>query len=138
MFNYKQRGSEVLPANSKARPQSGYSSKIASNLQPMLWSGRLLSSFIALQRCCRADRHCEWRATIRTKGSDMFEVNIPRVVTALVRRRADRRHAIQDLEECSRDVAAGLIEPIGHWGLPNCCLNQSQVTCPRFERGVRL
>src|ERR1700730_11181419 len=40
-----------------------------------------------------------------------IEIGVPPVGTALVRRRADRRRVIQDLEECSRDVAAGLIVP---------------------------
>jgi DNA-binding transcriptional LysR family regulator len=39
-----------------------------------------------------------------------IEIGVPPVETALVRRRADRRRAIRDLEECSRDVAAGLVE----------------------------
>jgi LysR family transcriptional regulator, benzoate and cis,cis-muconate-responsive activator of ben and cat genes len=43
-----------------------------------------------------------------------IEIGVPPVGTALVRRRADRRRAIQDLEECSRDVAAGLIETVEH------------------------
>jgi hypothetical protein len=47
-------------------------------------------------------------------GIRYVEVSIHRVATALVRHRADRRRAIQDLEECSRDVAAGLIETIEH------------------------
>jgi hypothetical protein len=42
------------------------------------------------------------------------EIGVPPVATALVRRRADRRRAIQDLEECSRDVAAGLIDTVVH------------------------
>jgi DNA-binding transcriptional LysR family regulator len=37
-----------------------------------------------------------------------IEIGLPPVGTALVRRRADRRRVIQDLEECSRDVAVGL------------------------------
>jgi hypothetical protein len=34
------------------------------------------------------------------------------VATALVRRRADRRRVITDLEKCSHDVAAGLVDPL--------------------------
>jgi DNA-binding transcriptional LysR family regulator len=47
-------------------------------------------------------------------GIRYVEINIPPVATALVRRRADRRRAIQDLEECARDVAAGLVETAEH------------------------
>jgi DNA-binding transcriptional LysR family regulator len=43
-----------------------------------------------------------------------IEIDVPPVGTALVRRRADRRRAIRDLEECSRDVAAGLVETVEH------------------------
>jgi hypothetical protein len=43
-----------------------------------------------------------------------IEIGVPPVATALVRRRADRRRAIQDLEECSRDVAAGLVDTVVH------------------------
>lgn len=39
-----------------------------------------------------------------------IEIGVAPVETALVRRRVDRRRAIQDLEECSRDVAAGLVD----------------------------
>jgi DNA-binding transcriptional LysR family regulator len=39
-------------------------------------------------------------------------IDLPPVATALVRRRADRRRVIGDLEKCSRDVAAGLIDPL--------------------------
>jgi hypothetical protein len=42
-----------------------------------------------------------------------IEIDVPPVGTAFVRRRADRRRAIQDLEECSRDVAAGLVDVAG-------------------------
>jgi len=42
-----------------------------------------------------------------------IDIDVPPVGTALVRRRADRRRAIQDLEECSREVAAGLIDTVG-------------------------
>jgi LysR family transcriptional regulator, benzoate and cis,cis-muconate-responsive activator of ben and cat genes len=38
------------------------------------------------------------------------EIGVAPVETALVRRRADRRSAIQDLEACSRDIAAGLVD----------------------------
>jgi LysR family transcriptional regulator, benzoate and cis,cis-muconate-responsive activator of ben and cat genes len=37
-----------------------------------------------------------------------IEIGVPPVGTALVRRRADRRRAIRDLEECSRDVAGAV------------------------------
>jgi DNA-binding transcriptional LysR family regulator len=47
-------------------------------------------------------------------GIRYVEIDIPPVATGLVRRRADRRRAIQDLEECSRDVAAGLVETVEH------------------------
>jgi DNA-binding transcriptional LysR family regulator len=43
-------------------------------------------------------------------GIRYIEVDTPPVGTALVRRRADRRRAIQDIEECSRDVGAGLVD----------------------------
>jgi DNA-binding transcriptional LysR family regulator len=39
-----------------------------------------------------------------------IEIGVPLVGTALVRRRDDRRRAIQDLEEGSLDVAAGLVD----------------------------
>jgi DNA-binding transcriptional LysR family regulator len=42
-----------------------------------------------------------------------IEIGVPPVETALVRRRADRRRVILDLEECSRDVAAGLLDTFG-------------------------
>ena len=42
------------------------------------------------------------------------EIAIPPAGTALVRRRADRPRAIQSLEECARDVAAGLIDMVEH------------------------
>jgi hypothetical protein len=42
------------------------------------------------------------------------EIGVAPVGTALVRRRADRRRVIQDLEECSRDVAAGLVDTVEH------------------------
>jgi DNA-binding transcriptional LysR family regulator len=38
------------------------------------------------------------------------DIDVAPVETALVRRRADRRRAIQDLEACSRDIAAGLVD----------------------------
>jgi DNA-binding transcriptional LysR family regulator len=38
------------------------------------------------------------------------EIGVAPVETALVRRRADRRRAIQELEECARDVASGLVD----------------------------
>jgi LysR family transcriptional regulator, benzoate and cis,cis-muconate-responsive activator of ben and cat genes len=43
-----------------------------------------------------------------------IEIAIPPVGTALVRRRADRRRAIQSLEECAREVAAGLVDTAEH------------------------
>jgi DNA-binding transcriptional LysR family regulator len=43
-----------------------------------------------------------------------IEIGVPPVGTALVRRRADRRRVIQDLEECSRDVVAGLADAVEH------------------------
>jgi LysR family transcriptional regulator, benzoate and cis,cis-muconate-responsive activator of ben and cat genes len=43
-----------------------------------------------------------------------IDIGVPHVGTALVRRRADRRRAIQDLEECARDVAAGLVDILEH------------------------
>ena len=39
-------------------------------------------------------------------GIKYVDIDVPPVGTALVRRRADRRRVILDLEECSRDVAA--------------------------------
>ena len=41
-------------------------------------------------------------------GIKYIDIDLPRVGTALVRRRADRRRVIGDLERCSRDVAAGM------------------------------
>jgi len=49
-------------------------------------------------------------------GIRYIEIAVPPVGTALVRRRADRRRAILDLEECSRDIAAGLVDAVGHGG----------------------
>jgi LysR family transcriptional regulator, benzoate and cis,cis-muconate-responsive activator of ben and cat genes len=43
-----------------------------------------------------------------------IEIAIPPVGTALVRRRADRRHAIQSLEQCAREVATGLVDTVEH------------------------
>src|SRR5712675_1969278 len=43
-----------------------------------------------------------------------IEIGVPPVGTALVRRRADRRRVILDLEECARDVAAGLVDAVEH------------------------
>jgi LysR family transcriptional regulator, benzoate and cis,cis-muconate-responsive activator of ben and cat genes len=40
-------------------------------------------------------------------GVKYIEIDVPPVGTALVRRRADRRRSILNLEECSRDIAAG-------------------------------
>jgi LysR family transcriptional regulator, benzoate and cis,cis-muconate-responsive activator of ben and cat genes len=47
-------------------------------------------------------------------GIRYIELDVPPVGTALVRRRADRRRVILDLEECSRDIAAGLLDTAGH------------------------
>jgi DNA-binding transcriptional LysR family regulator len=41
-----------------------------------------------------------------------IEIGVAPMQTALVRRRADRRRAIRDLEECSRDVAAGMVSNV--------------------------
>jgi LysR family transcriptional regulator, benzoate and cis,cis-muconate-responsive activator of ben and cat genes len=46
-------------------------------------------------------------------GIRYIEIDVPPVGTALVRRRADRRRVILDLEEYSRDVAAGLVDFAG-------------------------
>jgi DNA-binding transcriptional LysR family regulator len=43
-------------------------------------------------------------------GVKFIGIDAPPVRTALVRRRADRRRSIQDLEECARDIAAGLVD----------------------------
>ncbi len=45
-------------------------------------------------------------------GIRWIDIDLPSVATALVRRRADRRRVIGDLEKCSRDVAAGLLDPL--------------------------
>jgi DNA-binding transcriptional LysR family regulator len=42
-----------------------------------------------------------------------IDIGVPPVETALVRRRADRRRVILDLEECSRDIAASLLDTVG-------------------------
>jgi DNA-binding transcriptional LysR family regulator len=47
-------------------------------------------------------------------GIRYIEIDVSPVGTALVRRRADRRRVILDLEECSRDIAAGLPDNLGH------------------------
>jgi LysR family transcriptional regulator, benzoate and cis,cis-muconate-responsive activator of ben and cat genes len=47
-------------------------------------------------------------------GIRYIEVDVPSVGTALVRRRADRRRSILDLEECSRDIASGLVDTVDH------------------------
>ena len=44
-------------------------------------------------------------------GIRWIDIKLPPVATALVRRRADRRRVIGDLEKCSRDVAAGMRDP---------------------------
>ncbi len=43
-------------------------------------------------------------------GIRWIDIDLPPVATALVRRRADRRRVIGDLENCSRDVAQGLLQ----------------------------
>ena len=43
-------------------------------------------------------------------GIRWIDIALPPVATALVRRRADRRRVIGDLEKCSRDVAQGLLD----------------------------
>jgi hypothetical protein len=50
-------------------------------------------------------------------GVKYIEIDLPPVATALVRRRADRRRSILDLEECSRDIAAGLLDAVEHGGV---------------------
>ena len=45
-------------------------------------------------------------------GIRYIEIGLPPVGTALVRRRADRRRVMGDLEKCSRDVAAGSLDPL--------------------------
>jgi len=47
-------------------------------------------------------------------GIRWIDIDLPPVGTALVRRRADRRRVIGDLEKCSRDVAAGLVAIRSH------------------------
>jgi DNA-binding transcriptional LysR family regulator len=47
-------------------------------------------------------------------GIKYIEIDAPPVQTALVRRRADRRRAIQDLEQCARDIAGGLVDVAVH------------------------
>jgi DNA-binding transcriptional LysR family regulator len=49
-------------------------------------------------------------------GIKYVDIDLPPVGTALVRRRADRRRAIADLEKCCRDVAAGLLDPVSNGG----------------------
>jgi len=43
-------------------------------------------------------------------GIRWIDIDLPPVATALVRRRADRRRVIGDLEKCSRDIAEGLLD----------------------------
>lgn len=43
-------------------------------------------------------------------GVQFIEIDLPPVGTALVRRRADRRRAVLDLEACARDIAAGQVD----------------------------
>jgi hypothetical protein len=56
----------------------------------------------------------ERSTTIPIPASDSSRSAFLPVGTALVRRRADRRRAIQDLEECARDQAAGLVDTVEH------------------------
>ena len=49
-------------------------------------------------------------------GIKYIELDVPPVETALVRRRADRRRAMLDLEKCCRDIAAGLLDTVSHEG----------------------
>jgi LysR family transcriptional regulator, benzoate and cis,cis-muconate-responsive activator of ben and cat genes len=46
-------------------------------------------------------------------GIRYIDVDVPPLGTALVRRRADRRRVILDLEECSREIAAELADTAG-------------------------
>jgi DNA-binding transcriptional LysR family regulator len=46
-------------------------------------------------------------------GIRYIEIDLPPVETALVRRRADRRRVMADLERCSRDVAEGSLDVAG-------------------------
>jgi len=43
-------------------------------------------------------------------GVKYIDIDTSPVRTALVRRRADRRRSIQDLEACSRDITSGLVD----------------------------
>jgi LysR family transcriptional regulator, benzoate and cis,cis-muconate-responsive activator of ben and cat genes len=45
-------------------------------------------------------------------GIKYVPLDVPPVGTALVRRRADRRRVILDLEKCCRDIAAGLLDTV--------------------------
>jgi DNA-binding transcriptional LysR family regulator len=45
-------------------------------------------------------------------GIRYIEIDLPPVGTALVRRRADRRRVMADLEKCSREVAEGLLDSV--------------------------
>src|ERR1700687_6390320 len=45
-------------------------------------------------------------------GIKYVPLDVPPVPTALVRRRADRRRVILDLEKCCRDIAAGLLDNV--------------------------
>jgi len=55
--------------------------------------------------------HLETRSV---KNATQVEIGVPSLGTAFVRRRADRRRVIQNLEECARDVATGLVETVEH------------------------
>ena len=43
-------------------------------------------------------------------GIKYVDIDVPPVRTALVRRRADRRRSMQALEECTREIAAGMVD----------------------------
>jgi LysR family transcriptional regulator, benzoate and cis,cis-muconate-responsive activator of ben and cat genes len=63
-------------------------------------------------------------------GVRYVKLDLPTVGTALVRRRADRRRAILDLEECSREIAAGLVDT----GAANA--NNGGVARPRGKAAI--
>lgn len=67
---------------------------------------------LVIRRPKYACRTCP--GTVANPAIRYIEIGVPPVGTAFVRRRADRRRAIQDLEECSRDVAAGLVDTAEH------------------------
>jgi LysR family transcriptional regulator, benzoate and cis,cis-muconate-responsive activator of ben and cat genes len=49
-------------------------------------------------------------ALLLNPGVKYIDIDASPVRTALVRRRADRRRSIQDLEACPRDITAGLVD----------------------------